>query len=89
MNIKQMHAIVENMQDGVVTISNKGNNFRTFQAMDAECIFGYGRDEMNRSRRKCLINTPHRKYLNKYISKYTSQEHRKRYLPSSRVRSAE
>jgi diguanylate cyclase (GGDEF)-like protein/PAS domain S-box-containing protein len=69
---KQMHAIVENMQDGVVTISNKGI-IRTFNH-GAECIFGYGRDEMIGLDVNVLINAPHRKYLNKYISKYMSRK---------------
>jgi diguanylate cyclase (GGDEF)-like protein/PAS domain S-box-containing protein len=68
---KQMHAIVENMQDGIVTISNKGI-IRTFNH-GAECIFGYGRDEMIGEDVKVLIKTPHRKYLNKHISKYMSR----------------
>ncbi|EBA00612.1 response regulator receiver modulated diguanylate cyclase/phosphodiesterase with PAS/PAC sensor(s) [Marinobacter sp. ELB17] len=68
---KQMHAIVESMQDGVVTISNKGV-IRTFNR-GAECIFEYGRDEAIGLDVNVLINTPNRDYLNKYISNYISR----------------
>jgi diguanylate cyclase (GGDEF)-like protein/PAS domain S-box-containing protein len=67
---KQMHAIVENMQDGVVTISNE-RIIRTFNH-GAECIFGYGRDEVIGLDANVLIHTPYREALNKYISNYKS-----------------
>jgi len=67
-----MHAIVENMQDGVVTISKKGI-IRTFNH-GAECIFEYDRDEAIGLDVNVLINTPHRDYLKKYIANRISEK---------------